>query len=57
MATKSVSLKIYGDDLKLLEKIKRVLLSSDGKVSNTAVIRKALRALDQELNQPKTEGE
>ena len=53
MAIKSVSLKIYDEDFRLLEKIKKTLLPIDGKISNTAVVRKALRALDQELNQPK----
>ena len=48
MSKESAWFSLKGDDAKLLEKIKKQLLPTHGKVSNLAVIRMALRQMEQE---------
>lgn len=49
MDIKPAFFNIRGDDAKLLDKIKKKLIATHGKVSNIATIRMALRKLDQDL--------
>ena len=48
MGKDSAWFSLKGDDAKLLENIKRQLIPTHGKVSNLAVIRMALRKMEQE---------
>jgi hypothetical protein len=44
----TINFSLEGEDAKLVERIKKALLPTLGKVSNTAVVRMALRKMEQE---------
>ena len=48
MGKESVNFTLSGEDVKLIERLKKSLLPTLGKVSSTAVIRMALRKMEQE---------
>lgn len=46
METNKINFTLDGEDLALLERLKKSLLKTHGKITSTAVIRMALRKLD-----------
>lgn len=48
MREKTINFTLDGDDAKLIQRLKKALLPTLGKVSNTAVVRMALRKMEQE---------
>lgn len=48
MAKDSINFTLEGEDAKLVERLKKALLPTMGKVSSTAVVRMALRKMEQE---------
>ena len=51
MGKDTINFTLDGEDAKLIQRLKKVLLPTLGKVSNTAVVRMALRKMEQE-NKP-----
>ena len=47
MGKESTNFTLDGEDVKLIERLKKTLLPTHGKVSSTAVVRMGLRKLEQ----------
>jgi hypothetical protein len=48
MGKESINFTLEGEDAKLIDRLKKALLPTLGKVSSTAVVRMALRKMEQE---------
>ena len=54
MAKGTVNFTLDGEDVKLIEKLKKALIPTLGRVSSTAIIRMALRKMEQEQKKEMT---
>ena len=48
MGKGTINFTLDGEDVKLIERLKKSLLSTLGKVTSTAIVRMALRKMEQE---------
>jgi hypothetical protein len=46
MGKESINFTLQGEDMKLIERLKKALLPTHGKISSTAVVRMALRKME-----------